>query len=365
MPINISEVFTASSIALHYNEHNRTVNTVPYLGETFFPSAKKQGVDLKFIKGKSGAPKMLKPHAYDTKTTIRNRNGITTFQNEMPFFKDSLIIDETDRRELLRCSEVSDPYAKIVLSHMYKDTQDLVDGANVVPEIMRMQLISPADGKPKISITANGIPLEYSYDPNGEFASTNFKMLKGTSQWSDIENSDPESDIEDAIEKLVQLGYKPSVMIISPKTMIYLKNNKNINSRMISRLSAVGGAVRVTKKDVISYFKDEFELSLVVYEKRYLDADDKSVPFFPDGIATLLPSTAIGSTFYGVTPEEADLISKSKTDAECAIVNNGIAITTITQSDPVTTQVKVSEVVLPSFEGMDGMYVINIEGGNQ
>ena len=45
--------------------------------------------------------------------------------------------------------------------------------------------------------------------------------------------------------------------------------------------------------------------------------------------------------------------------ADVAIVNTGVAITTIKQQNPVHIRVLASEIVLPSFEDMDNVYVIN------
>ena len=74
-------------------------------------------------------------------------------------------------------------------------------------------------------------------------------------------------------------------------------------------------------------------------------------------MVTLLPAQPLGSTVYGTTPEEADLMADGKADV--AIVNTGVAIATIKQEHPVNVRVLASEIVLPSFEGMDNVYVIN------
>ena len=45
-------------------------------------------------------------------------------------------------------------------------------------------------------------------------------------------------------------------------------------------------------------------------------------------------------------------------NASVSIVNTGVAITTIKEPHPVNVQTVVSEIVLPSFERMDDIYVI-------
>ena len=52
-----------------------------------------------------------------------------------------------------------------------------------------------------------------------------------------------------------------------------------------------------------------------------------------------------------VTPEESDLMTG--TDAEVAVVDTGITITTSKEKDPVNVKTKVSMAAMPSLEGAD------------
>ena len=75
----------------------------------------------------------------------------------------------------------------------------------------------------------------------------------------------------------------------------------------------------------------------------------------------LIPDGALGGTWYGTTPEEADL--RGASSAEVSIVNTGVAITRILQEHPVNINTFASEIVLPSFERMDEVAVLNVLGG--
>ena len=46
--------------------------------------------------------------------------------------------------------------------------------------------------------------------------------------------------------------------------------------------------------------------------------------------------------------------------ASVSIVNTGVAVTTIKEAHPVNVQTIVSEIVLPSFEKMDDIFVIKV-----
>ena len=65
----------------------------------------------------------------------------------------------------------------------------------------------------------------------------------------------------------------------------------------------------------------------------------------PNGYVCLIPDGAIGNTWYGTTPEEADL--RGNSGAEVSIVNTGVAITRELQQHPVNINTFASEIVLP------------------
>ena len=148
----------------------------------------------------------------------------------MAFFRESMLIKESDEQEIMRVQDSADPYAADVLARIFDDANTLVDGANVVPERMIMQLLAPDDGNPKISIQANGATYVYNYDPNNTYKQNNFASISTSNdKWNDTTNSDPMADIQkglDAVEAAT--GERPTIMIVSRKTMDYLKQNAKI-----------------------------------------------------------------------------------------------------------------------------------------
>lgn len=355
--MKLTDIFNAASIAFNWDTYVADSNEPPYIGEGFFPAKKKAGLDLKFIKGSSGLPISLQESAFDAHARLRDRIGISTFQTEMPFFREGFLISEQDRQDILRAQESNDPYALQALQHIYDDSQELIRGANVVPERMRMQLLAPADGVLKISMKSNktGADYEYNFDADGSWKATNYKALTGTASWSDTENSDPLSDLEDMQEKIEELtGVKPDVLLVNKSTMKLLRDNKKMQAYIQAK--NVAAIVRYTSQSVKDYLNEELGLTVVEYNKKYLlEKGGEAKNFYPDGYATLLPSTPLGNTYYGTTPEEADL--NAGQGASVAIVNTGVAVTVINKAHPVTQETIASEIVLPSFEGMDKVAV--------
>ena len=352
--MNIRDVYSAKAIALVNTEV--ASNKIAYLGSGLFPAKKKMGLDLKWIKTSKGLPVSLAPSNFDAVSTLRSREGFKLTETEMAFFRESMLIKEADEQEIMRVQDSADPYASEVLSRIFDDANTLIDGANVVPERMIMQLLAPSDGSPKISIQANGVTYAYNYDPSNTYKTHNFANLEGpTDKWDDHENSDPLDDVSVALDAVeAETGERPSIMIVSRKTMDHLKQNKKIRSSILAQNATEN--IFMNDNRVKEVFSNELGISIIVYSKQYKNEAGVATKFYPDGFATLIPSGALGNTWYGTTPEERTLIGKPTADV--SIVNTGVAVAVSVSEDPVQTKTTVSEIVLPSYERMDSTYVI-------
>ena len=352
--MNIRDAYNAKAIALVQTEV--ASNRIPYLGEGLFPAKKKMGLDLKWIKTSKGLPVSLKPSNFDAVSTLRSREGFKMTETEMAFFRESMLVKEIDEQEIMRVQDATDPYAQDVLSRIFDDANTLIEGAMVVPERMIMQLLAPSDGSPKISIQADGVTYAYNYDPNNDYKTNNFAELSGeTDKWSDIENSDPLEDVSNGLDSVeAKTGERPSIMIVSRKTMDYLKQNKNNKSTNMAQ--NVTANIFMNDNRVKELFSSELGVNIIVYSKQYKNEEDVVAKFYPDGFATLIPNGPLGNTWRGTTPEERTLMGSK--EADVSIINTGIAVAVTVSDDPVQTKTTVSEIVLPSYERMDSTYVI-------
>lgn len=354
--MRITDIFSAKAVASRETE--AASNRIPYFGEGLFPVRKKLGLDLKWIKSHKGLPVSLAPSNFDAKSTLRARQGFQVEKNEMAFFRESMLVKEEDEQNILRVQDAEDPYAKEILSNIYDDTDTLVSGARVVPERMRMQLLAPADGSPGIFIEHKGTTYKYNYDTDGSYKANNYmEITTDADKWSAADTSDPMADIstaQDAVEELT--GSRPTILLMSKKTMGYLKKNKKINSAVLAQ--NVTANILMTDARVKELFSTELGISIVVYTKKYKDGAGNVHAFYPDDMVTLLPAGALGNTWYGTTPEERTLMGNR--NADVSIVDTGIAVSVAVTGDPVNTKTTVSEIVLPSYERMDETYVIKV-----
>lgn len=351
-----TELFNSAAVASRWTE--AAANRTEYLGAGLFPSKKKQGIDIREIRGHKGLPISLAPSNFDAASTLRAREGFKVEEKEMAFFRESILLKERDEQEIMRLQDSNDPYAQDVLDRIYDDVTPLVDGAEVVAERMRMQLLCPEiDGSPRILISSDGKQYAYNYDEDGSYAANNYKALTGSSAWSASETADPLTDLNDAAAAVVALtGTRPAYAIMNSVTAKHLKKSAAFRSAVLAQNATAN--VFMNDARMKEAVKTEAELTVLIYDKQYKDENGVAHKYFKDGYVALVPDGELGSTWYGTTPEERTLRGSGKADV--TIVNTGVAITVTVAEDPVNTKTTVSEILLPSFERMDETYVLKV-----
>lgn len=343
MPL-IYDIVTAPNIAGYWNTKQAKVDAS--VGEKVFPAQKQLGLKLSYVKGASGRPVVLKPSAFDTKATLRERLSVTLLEEEMPFFKESMLVKEADRQQLNLIAQTGNQtLIDTITRGLFDDTTTLLTGARAQLEAMRMQVLATG----KIAVIGNGVPQDFDYGVDEEHKSA------AKVAWSDKDTATPLADLDTAISALENLGGKAEVAYMNSTTFAQLKNAKSTTTAI--KPLAPAGAI-ATAQEVKDYLSDNYGLTIVVKSGVYKDSDGKVKKYFPDGHVTLAPNAALGRTVFGTTPEESDLMG-GNTGATVNIVDTGIAVTTTKKTDPVNVETKVSMIALPSFENLDDCYMFS------
>ena len=355
----VNEVVNSASIAQVATEDSS--NQIPYLGLQWFPEAKKSGLDLKWIKTHKGLPVSLAPSNFDALPVLRARGGLKTEKTQMAFFREQMVVTEEDAQEIDRIRDENDPYLQGALQSIYDDTTNLVQGAEVVPERMRMQLLATVEGKPVIGIESDGVKYAYDYDPTGEYAAEHYAKLDGTSMWSDAANSKPLTDLNNARKALAKKGKIATYALMNSNTFQYLLENEQIKNAILAQNLTAN--IEITDDNVVSIVKARTKLTIVVYDKMYAEKQEDGTSaefyFYPDDKVTLLPAGALGKTWFGTTPEERTAAQVA--DVDVSMYGIGIAVATKTEyGPPAITSVTASEITLPSYEGMDSTFVLEV-----
>lgn len=340
---SIFDLVQSNEIAAYWSE--LTQDRAPYLGETLFPSSKKLGLDLKWLKGSKGLPVALKLSAFDAQAVPRERIKFDKISAEMPFFKESLYIDEELRQELNKVLETGNQvYIDSIMNRVFDDVTSLTESAAVSRERMRMMLLTTGT----ISMASNGQSYTYDYGLDEDQKPT------VTTSWSD-ETAPIIDDIRTwQNEREDATGTRPTRGMLSRKTWNYLLKNEEIRNGILGNNSAAP----VSDAQVRTYLMSMLDLDLTVNSKRYKDEAGAVKAYVPDDLIVLFPTGTLGNTWFGTTPEESDLMSSSITNV--SIVDTGVAVTTMQRVDPVNVETKVTQICLPSFEQADTVVIADV-----
>lgn len=344
--MSIFDLIKAPELTSYWEEH--TQDMPPYLGEELFPADKKMGLKLDWIKGANGLPVVLKPSAFDATAIPRARIGFDKLSAEMPFFKESMYIDEELRQELNMVLETGNQaYIDAIIRRVFADETRLLEGARARREEMRMMALTTG----AIDITANGQAYKYDYGvPEGH-------KVDPSVTWDNLSTADPIEDMRGWMDKVEgDTGIRPTRGVCTRKTWGYLRRNQNIIKSLFVLSNGQVGAISDAR--LTQYLLDELGLELIIYNKRYGNDSGTTTQFVPDDTVVLFPSGNLGNTWFGTTPEESDLMGGKV--ANVSITDVGVAVTTIQKADPVNVETKVTMICLPSFEAADSVLIADI-----
>lgn len=318
----------------------------PYLGEVLFPSTRIPTKSVSWYRGQTSAPKPLAPSAFDAQTILRGRDGYSEQSVTAKFFKEGKYIDEQMRQDLLTVQ--NSPIAgqkDIILNRIFNDDAQLLRGAALTREIVRMQLLQTG----KYTISGNN----QVYADDYEMKATH--QASAAKAWN-ADGADPIEDIRRAKDVIGnETGQTISRAVMNQKTFESLIGNEKIKSTILAN-NANTALATVPQTVVLSWIAAEYGLTIQVYDKSYVGNDNALHRFVDDGNVVFMPEGNLGTTAFAPTPEETSLLASP--EADVAVVDGGVAVTTTMVPDPVTKQVKVSQQFVPTFENIDGVYVL-------
>lgn len=320
-------------------------NRISYMGEELWPERQKLGLDIRWVRGGGGVPIVLSPSAFDAVAQKRDRIGFVELKTQMPFFKQAKYVNEELRQQLNMILETgNENYIRTIVRNIFDDLTDLLDGAAAQRERMRMQALTTG----YISIAANGQNYDYDY------LVPDTHRVEVAKSWSDT-TADIISDIREWLDLVEEdTGTRPARAVCSRKTFGYLRNNTMIRNAILGNNSGVP----VSDTKILDYIADELGLEIVVYSKKYRNEEKQTVQYVPDDMITLFPAGALGTGWFGTTPEQSDLTSGLV--ANVTITDVGVAVTTSQKVDPVNVETKASMIYLPSFEQADKIIIASV-----
>lgn len=347
--MKLQDFINSKNITLYMKE----LPTEQSVDKALFPSVKQLGTTLEFAKGAKKKAVALRMSTFDVAAKSRALSAsLDVEKKEIPFFKESLPLKESDRRNLINAANSNNEnLVKALAGQVFENYANLIEGANIVAKRMRCELIQ----KGQLNITTDDGDIVVDYGVPAEHRNDNVDP-----KWN-VASTDIVADIKKFQKAITDDGYtKPDTLLMTQKTFAdtimantaitaHLKSGANVKNLILN------------EQDYINFLKDRMGLSVIFLENStFIPAEGKSAQrYYLDGYVTLMSGTTLGKTVYGTTPEEWDkLYGSSKLDTE--IHDLAIAITTMVKEDPVSVDTKVSQLVIPSFERADEVYFAKV-----
>ena len=147
-------------------------------------------------------------------------------------------------------------------------------------------------------------------------------------------------------------------------TVDYLLENEQVKNALIS---ITGQTINfIDETTVEEVLRRKMRLEWIAYDKMFEDYDRNQKKFYPDDYITILGNGQLGNTWRGTTPEELTTIGNfmdiPKAPVDITVLESGIAVAIQNEYKPsFTVTTTASQIVLPSFEGMDSIFVIKVK----
>lgn len=340
---SIFDFVTAKNVVEYYIEKN--VNQQPLLGETLFPYQREIGVRIDWIKGAGNQPVALRLSAYDAKAIRRDREGIEQYNTKMPFFKESMYIDEELRQKLNTLLQTSNTtLINQIVARIFDDQIKLLKAASVALERMRMEVLMSGT----ITLASNGQSYNYDFGIPAE------QKAEVSVSWTNPD-ADIIKDINDIKKYMKAKGITITKGVCNSSVIDCIVKNNSIKNTIY--VLAGGNIASISETQALNFIYDRTGVSLYSYDNVYVNEDGSASKYVADNTVAFLPDGALGKTHMGTTPEESDLGALGT--ANVSIVDNGVAVTTYGTEDPVNVEMKVSMVGMPSFERANEVYILD------
>lgn len=365
MALPLREAFTAKAVSIMWDNWKKTQATAPYLGRALFGTVYSPGMNIKYITGENGAPVQLKGANYDAQAPLRNPIGFSTIEQEMPFFREAYLVQEKDKAEYDKIVANADQsYAQEILRRISLNPIKMVEAADVVPERMIWSLIAPADGIPKITVKVDGgntYDIAYTADNGVKFKAKHYMSISSsTLKWSVPATATPLKDIATMKKNFrTNTGNELRHIFMNDTTWQAILACED-TKKQVQGVLAYNAGLYLNEADVRAFILNRYGIIVHVYNKGYMASESATTltPFIPDYVVTGAAGETprLGNVTYGKTPEMRDGVAAGGT---LEVVNTGVSIYNFTEGHPFRTQCVVSEIVLPTFEGMNNIYILN------
>lgn len=320
--------------------------------EKWFPYKKTLDMSIDLVSGYRNQNVSMDLCAYDTNARIRGLSEITSETRDIPYFKNSVLFTEKDRRKILEVLATHQDPAVIAMAfqdHIHNVIDVLLNAPDVVAERYRAQLLqhgtiamsSPDSAISKLSLSVN-------YDPKNEWNDKNVMY------WTDNPSDGTTDVVGDLIEALLVFsqtnGIVPCTLIMSQSTLIALGRDPALRHMLDTQKFN-------TLQEVLT-FKTSLPVTIMVNTASYKsDFGEPDTAYWEQDVISIVPNAPLGGIMCGLTPVQYDQIySNAKRDVASSPENFSVLCKYL--DDPIQIETIGSACLLPKFDGMHRVFVI-------
>ena len=329
----INDIITPQELITFSNE----LTTTEYLGDKLFPSVKVPSFTFRDIRTGNRTPVVASVSAFDAEAQIASREGRMT-DMELAYIKRKIRLSEENLLTLK--APGFQQQQELAIRNIFNDTEHMINSVKARIEAMRMEVLT----KGKITLDENGIKSVVDYQMK--------KENQKKADWS-TEASDPIADI---MNWVLEADVKPDEMIMNGLTAQKILQNASVQrkfekSNTMATLTGLNDYLTAAGLPTIQVYNK-------AYRKQLANGKYEKHRFVADGDIAFIPSGSLGSTVFGMTPEEARLVTGGTLDSQA-----GNIYTMIYESglDPIATWTKASATSMPSFVEADNVIQASIK----
>ncbi|MBT9670860.1 hypothetical protein GPK34_02250 [Secundilactobacillus kimchicus] len=346
--LTIGDIENPASIIAWWNQ--RSNERKPYFYQSAFDLTYSSTETTKLYFGEESKLRMMTATTEDVGSVkLGNRGFESEAYNTIPF-KNYKAMDEKRRRDINRAlANNADPSeVKAIANTQYNDLNDLLTFAYGTREILAMQALTT--GK----IVVNGADDKGSnnliYTRDFHMPAEHKDIQVGT-EWG-TKDSKPLDDIQDQMDKINDdNGTTIGVVIMNGRTFRKLAKSGEIVSTLTDGRTSDG--VALAQSAVLSLVQETLGVRVIIYNKGI--GTDR---FVPDDMVVLAPEGSLGRMVWTDTNEDMGLVGDST--VQLSRTSDGITIYTDRIHDPVSTLVHTSQNILPAFDKVRNVMIMNV-----
>lgn len=377
----ISELVSPKTMGVLYKQD--VLENPPYLSESYFKGQKIGTNVLKYLQTTSGAPTLAAASTLDAKPTPLNRGGFQDKFFKTQFFRITSVLTEQDLQDINNALQNGDTqYAATLIDKLYDDKTGGLNAMRARRNYLGMQAMVFG----KIAMVSNGVRLNIDYGGDSDFYSS--VDNKSNSDWSDHKNANPYLDIRNARDQMKRKGILPNQIVMNSTTFRWIQASEKMKATLPTQNINIANG-ELLEAQVVDFLKNTFKLNVVIYDGVFKDSDignnsEQYNQYIPDGkvllISAPLPDDSfilngssnsntsaqgaanqqLGAMNFAPTPEELGMRNGHFNANELTFFDIGVTFRESYNKILVQTEDITSMNVLPSLEGANNIFRMNV-----